>query len=255
MKTRKATTLFFLATLGILMTGHVKGQERTYFKRSSYKAYLTNSVGVWKAVEKKAENRYEEHPHDMQKLYDWTEIQYGLLNACVANKNKKVFDRYIEAAKKNIDTLLRYNSRWAAAHALKAGILSTEMAFSPSKGMFLGPKSNAHIEKALKFDKTEPTGWVQQAGSKLHTPKMFGGSLDKAVESYEKAIKLYEQDSSQCQNNWQYINAKAWLGIAYVKDEQYSKAHQTFKSVLAFEPAFEWVKHSLLPKLEKKMNP
>jgi tetratricopeptide (TPR) repeat protein len=212
-------------------------------------------VGVWKAVEKIAKQQYEEHPHDMQKLFDWAEIQYGLLNACVANENKEVFDRYIEVTEKNIDTLLRYNSRWAAVHALKAGILSTEMAFSPSKGVFLGPRSNEHIEKALKLDKTEPSGWVQQAGAKLHTPKMFGGSLDKALESYEKAISLYEQDSSQCHHNWQYINTKAWLGIAYVKDEQYSKALQTFKSVLAFEPDFGWVKHNLLPNLEKKMNP
>ncbi len=254
MNTLKTTTTVFLITIGIIITGTINGQNSEYLRKSSYKAYLTNSVSVWKAIEKKAKTRYQEHPHDMQKLFDLAVIQYGLLNACVANEKKEVFEAYLDKAKKNIDTLLKYNPRWSAAHALKAGILSTEMAFTPSKGMFLGPKSNAHIDKAIKYDKTEPLAWIQQAGSRLHTPKMFGGRIDKAVESYEKAIDLFERDSSLYQNNWQYINAKAWLGIAYVKDEQYKKALQTFESVVKFEPDFGWVKDELLPRLNKKIN-
>jgi tetratricopeptide (TPR) repeat protein len=250
----KTATKVLLTLSFALITISVNCQESEHLKQLSYKAYLTNSIEVWKTIENKAQEHWENDHSDLQRLFDLTEIQYGLLNACIANQNEEVFKNYVEETKNNVDTLLKYNPEWSSAHALKAGILSTEMAFSPSKGMFLGPKSNSHIEKAIKYDETEPRGWIQRGGSKLHTPKMFGGSTKEAVENYQKAVNLYEQDSTHCKNNWQYINAKAWLGIAYMKTEKYEKALKTFQSALEFEPSFDWVKYELMPNLKKKIN-
>lgn len=230
----------------------LKAQDAAYIEKVSYKAYVTNSLALWRTIEKKASERYQDDTDDMQKLFDLATVQYGLLSACIAKQDEKEFNKYLPKAAKNVDTLLKYNSKWAAAHALKAGVLSSEMAFSPAKGMILGPKSNNHIEKAITLDPQEPTGWIQKAGSKLHTPKMFGGSLKEAVKSYEKAVKLYEQDSSNMRENWQYLSAKTWLGIAYTKNEMFDEALQVYKDIMTFEPGFGWVKYDLLPNLKEK---
>jgi tetratricopeptide (TPR) repeat protein len=251
-KTLQTTILLISTFMAVVLQGNAQNSE--YLKKNSYKAYLTNSIKVWKAVEKKAQQQYRDNEGNFQLLFDLTAIQYGLLNACVANKNEGVFEQYLPKANRNTDTLLEYNPEWSAAHALKAGILSTEMAFNPMKGMSLGPRSSAHIEKSIRYDENEPLGWIQRGGSKLHTPKMFGGNIKEAIESYEQAISLFEQDSGLCKNNWQYLNTKAWLGIAYAEDKQYKKALAAFEDALEYEPGFDWVKYHLLPELKKNLK-
>jgi tetratricopeptide (TPR) repeat protein len=237
----------------ILGTKSVKAQ-RSELKKMAYKAYLSNSVSMWKSVEAKARKHYSAKPDNFQLLLQLTDIQYGLLNACVANNSEETHKNYLKMAKKNVDTLLYYNDKWSAAYALKAGILSTEMAFNPSKGMILGPKNQKHIENALKYNNKEPLAWIQKGSTKLHTPKMFGGDTEEAINAYKKAIELFEQDSMAHKNNWQYINSLAWLGYAYSKEEEYEKAMTVYQKALRIEPEFNWVKYNLMEEVKQKLS-
>lgn len=231
-----------------------KAQENTNLKKQTYKAYLTNSLSVWKAIEKNARKTYRADSNNMQSLLELTEVHYGLLNSCLSNQAKEEFEKYIKRAKADVETLLETNKRWAKAHALKAGLLSMEMAMNPSKGMLLGPKSGKHIAKAIKYDSKEPLAWFQKGGSKLHTPKMFGGNDEEAVKHFQKAVQLYESDTILCKNNWQYINTLAWLGNAYAEIEKYDKARATYEKALKVEPEFHWVRHVLMKKVQKGMK-
>lgn len=242
----KYLSIFSLAILFFCGTVQTFGQKANNLKDQSYKAYLTNSLSVWKRVERNAEMQYRASPNNMQRLLELAEVQYGLLNTCLANEEKKVFKQYLEKAEKNVETLLEANEQWAKVHALRAALYSLEMGFSPSKGMFLGPKSAQHIEKAIKYDETEPAGWVQKGGAKLHTPKAFGGSISESIRCYKKAIELYEKDSVDSKNDWQYINTLAWLGIAYSKNGACDKAKSTYKKALKIEPEYRWVKYNLM---------
>ena len=219
-------------------------------KKQMYQAYLANSISTWKTIENNVSDRYKKNPDNMQALLELTEVQYGLLYCCLAIQAKAVFKKFIDPAMTNVEKLLDANSKWAKAHALKAAILSVEMGFTPAKGMILGPKSGEHIEKAIKYDETEPTAWIQKASSKLHTPDMFGGNTKEAIQYYKKAINLYERNSVLCNNNWQYINSLAWLGKAYTETDNYDKAMKTYKKVLRIEPDFGWVKYKLLRSLK-----
>ena len=256
MKTLKFKTTSMVLMTIFIITGWTQSfsQESNNLKKQAYKAYLTNSLSVWKVVEQNAEKQYNASPNNMQGLLNLAKVQYGLLNTCLANEEKKVFKKYLEKAEQNVETLLKANERWAEVHALRAALYSLEMGFSPSKGMFLGPKSEEHIEKAINYDENEPAGWVQKGGSKLHTPKAFGGSISESIKCYQKAIDLYEKDTAQARNNWQYINSIAWLGIAYTKDEAYDKAKSTFQKALEIEPEYGWVKHVLMKNLEQAME-
>ncbi|WP_462281992.1 tetratricopeptide repeat protein [Salinivirga cyanobacteriivorans] len=250
----KSVSIILMTILFFLSYNQTLGQRSEDLKKQSYKAYLTNSLSIWKIVEQNAEKQYNASPNNMQGLLNLAKVQYGLLNTCLANEEKKVFNQYLEKAEKNVETLLEANERWAEVHALRAALYSLEMGFSPSKGMFLGPKSEEHIDKAIKYDATEPAGWVQKGGSKLHTPKAFGGSISEAINYYQKAIELYERDTTEIKNNWQYINTLAWLGIAHSKNEAYDKAKATYEKALKIEPEYGWVKHVLMKNLEQAME-
>ena len=78
---------------------------------------------------------------------------------------------------------------------------------------------------------------------------MFGGDIHEAIKHYEHAIQLYEENDLT--NDWIYLDALAWLGIAYSKTDQLEKAKATFEKALSVEPEFTWVKNNLLPNLKK----
>lgn len=131
-----------------------------------------------------------------------------------------------------------------------SGILGFKIAFAPMKGMWLGPRSNSHLSKAMKNDKTNAQAWKQKGNSLLHTPAAFGGDVKKSIKHYVRAIELYESQGDLT-NNWEYIDALAWLGQAYHKDGQLEKAKSTYSKALEQEPNAGWVKYVLLPKAEK----
>ena len=252
---KQKTTIFaIILSMVFLIAINSDAQTSGKLKKQTYSAYLSNSVTVWKVIEKQISTKQNQSPDNMQLLLDLTNVQYGLLNACIANKDKDTYNQYIEKAEKNVEELIESDDQWAEAHALKSALLSVEMSFSPSKGMYLGAKSAQHIESAIKADPSEPTGWVQKGGSKLFTPKMFGGSIGEAIKCYKEAIRLYETDTMQTSNNWQYINTLAWLGNAYKQNENYEMAKQTYRKAIAVEPEFYWVKNILMLDLEKEMK-
>lgn len=83
---------------------------------------------------------------------------------------------------------------------------------------------------------------------------MFGGNISEAIHCYKKGVKLYEKKPGDHKNEWQYINALAWLGNAYAKNEQYDKALKTYEKALEVEPGFNWVKYDLMKNLKEKLK-
>ena len=254
MKKQHLIIVLLCAGMLLLKSNNMNAQENQKLKKQTYKAYLTNSLSVWKTIESNISKKQQANPENVDLLLDLVKVRYGLLNCCLGKRNEEEFERYIDQAKENVETLLQINPEHAETHALKAGLLSLEMGFNPRKGMFLGPESGQHIEKAIAYDQTEPTGWMQKGGSKLHTPAMFGGSVEESITCYKEAVRLFEKDSAIWKNNWLYINTLAWLGMAYKENENYEKALETYNKALAIEPEFGWVEHNLKKTLEKEMK-
>ena len=127
--------------------------------------------------------------------------------------------------------------------------MSIQMGFSPMKGMTLGSQSGIHIGKAISLDSLNAAAWKQHASSKYFTPKMFGGDIQEAIKSYEFTISLFEKSNQT--KDWMYLDALAWLGVAYEKTGQKEKAKTIYEKALEIEPGFTWIKNRLLPTLLK----
>ncbi len=216
-------------------------------------AYVMNSLRMWNEIIKNYESECLSKPDNIEASYKLVRAYTGLLNACIGNQDKETFDATIENAEKALKSLIKLTPNWAKVYALESAIISAKLAFEPNKGMILGPRSQKAIEKALKLNENEALAWYQLGGSKLHTPEQFGGSITKAIESYKKAIELFEADTATIENNWQYIGAITWLGIAYDKNSDYNEAIKTYENVLKLEPDMGWVKFVLLPETNKKI--
>jgi len=68
----------------------------------------------------------------------------------------------------------------------------------------------------------------------LMAPKMFGGDVGKAVESFQKSLAI---DPAQ-DETW------VWLAKALEKQRDRSKAHDAIQDALSLNPDSPWVKEA-----------
>ena len=223
---------------------------------AAYKAYLGDQdvkvvKELWKKVVADAKSKYEESPKDQNLLFDVTLTQFGLLSATMRDKDEDLFDDYVDDTEKNLETLLDNNKKFGEARALLSASYGLTMGYSPWKGMYLGSKSSSLMEKAQSDAPSSPLVWKLYGNSKYFTPETWGGDLKEAIRAYEKSIQLYEGDPAKIKSNWFYLDTMAFLGQAYLKDGQTSKAIAIYEKALKAEPNFSWVKMNLLPKAKK----
>ncbi|MDW7691773.1 hypothetical protein R9C00_16490 [Flammeovirgaceae bacterium SG7u.111] len=187
-----------------------------------------------------------------QKL-ELLKLQYGLLNSTFAKMDEDLFDDESDAAVDNAKTILEADKNNAEAKALLAGIYGFKIAYSPMKGMFLGGKSNNLLSEAMQTAPNNPVVRLMNAISAFNTPDMWGGDKKVARENFLKSIELFENQGASLENNWLLLHANAWLGQSYSEANEAKKAVETYQKVLKVAPEFDWVKHVLLPRAEKKM--
>ncbi len=218
-------------------------------QKAFYQACVQNNPELWISNIKTLETDYQSS-QDLDLLYEITNAYYGLAGTYIGNKMPEKAEETINKTLDNIALLIKEKKDSPEVHALQAGIYGMQMSFSPMSGMTLGPKATKHLNKSLKLDADNPKGNYQMGGSYYYTPAMFGGSTKKAIEYYKKAVEAFEA-KGELTNNWEYLTAITWLGIAYKEYEDLEKAKVTFEKALNFEPDHNWVKHYLLPQVSK----
>jgi tetratricopeptide (TPR) repeat protein len=145
---------------------------------------------------------------------------------------------------------------WAETHALRASVTGQMIAVgNPMSGMWLGPRADGHMEKALEIGPNNPRVWMLKGVGTMFKPKMFGGGADKAEKELLKAIELFANDRPAAPAPaWGHAEAYAWLGQCYAAQDKISEARGAYQKALALEPGFGWVTYVLLPELEKKSS-
>lgn len=140
----------------------------------------------------------------------------------------------------------------AETHALRSGVLGMMIGTSPIKGMTLGPKSSAQMERALELGPDNPRVWLMRGIGAINTPAMFGGGLDKAEQYLVKSIVLFRSDKPKAPAPaWGASESHAWLGQVYAKQGKKDAARAEYQRALAIEPNDMWTKMVLLPALDK----
>jgi len=242
-----------LIIIGLLLgASHIlcaQNDRSTELKQLFFKAYYSNNIPLWEAGINQLKQSYKESKDPMD-LFQIGMAESGLIGACIANKQMSKGEEVADEAEAHLEEVLKKLKENASAHGLYGGIIGFQISFSPMKGMFLGSKSEKHIDKALSLEPENPIAWYQKASSYYHTPSMFGGDMEKALECFEKSVGLFEQNED-LDYNWKYLDALVWLGQTYVQLEQREKAIQTFNRCLKIAPEFTWVNSYLIPLAEK----
>jgi tetratricopeptide (TPR) repeat protein len=133
----------------------------------------------------------------------------------------------------------------AAEYGIKAGGL-----FS---GMKYGPKSERVLQKAKELAPENPRVYLIEGIGEIYKPKIFGGGLEHALQSFEKAAKLFEtyKPDSELDPQWGEAQVYAWIGQVYVKQNKRPEARKAYQKALEINPNYYWVKEKLLPEIAK----
>lgn len=216
-----------------------------------YHAYIGNRMDLW---EKSIELIYKNSsPKELENGSEALGMaHYGYIAWLIGTNQESKASDYLDKAHQNADILLRKNPSNSQAHSLKAAFLAYSIALSNYKAPFLGPKSLEHINQSIKLDNQNPLAWILQGNSLYYMPGFMGGSKEKALESYRKAIVLLEKNEASLKNNWLYLNTLTLLANGYKELNLNQKAGSMYEQILRVEPNFKWVKDELYPKLRQK---
>ena len=219
--------------------------------QATYNAYLSGSQNLWIQAVQKARTAHEQSSTDASN-FEVLLAEYGLLNSTMRDQDEDLFDEYIKEAIDRGEELVESEYRTADTKAILSALTGLKIAYSPWKGMFLGPKSSNLVMEAMSLDSESPIVQQLYANQQNFTPEMWGGNPDNAIRAYQKAINIYENEDHT--NHWMYLDAHAWLGIVYKKQNQTKEADEIWEKAVDIEPDFRWVTNALLPSLEKENN-
>lgn len=245
--------LQLILSLSLLNMHLSVAQQATIFqaREAVYRGYIQDEETHWqKGLELLRQACGQPVSCSEAMRYELALTEYGYIGFCLAHEQKEKAQSYLESCEAHARSLLG-TSYEAEVHAILGGLMGIKMGLSPASAIWIGPKSLKHIEAATQKGKDKAAGWVETGNMRLHSPALFGGSVDKAIHCYQKAIRLFEQRPEAERRCWLYLHAYAWLGQAWQKKGMKAEARKVYEQVLKIEPNFRWVKNELLPALSE----
>jgi hypothetical protein len=140
-------------------------------------------------------------------------VAYCYVNSTYFTKGDNI-DTYCDKAEnfiKRADSLSPNNSE---IYTLKAQIASARIGVNPMvRGQKYGTESAMLREKAKQLDSTNPRPYYLDGTGYYFTPPAFGGGKDKAKQSFQQALKLFEtfKPASSISPNWGKNSAEYFL--------------------------------------------
>lgn len=236
MKTVLLVLIFFLNVF--------RGYSQDNFQDVLYQLYINDRMIEWEGILEKMKDRLLVR-NDNDLHYELLLAEYGFIGYCINVDQKEKAGQWLESAESDLEKLLSRNPGRSSLYAIKAALYGFQISLSPVKAVFLGPRNQRNIDKAIELDPLEPMGWFEYGNSEFFRPAAFGGSRTKAIEYYQKAIRLFEKKSSSISGEWFYLNMLMMLAYAYEKTEQVDHARKTYEKILRVEPDFTGLKEKL----------
>ena len=143
----------------------------------------------------------------------------------------------------------------AESHALLSSALGMRIDGAAS-AMTLGMRSGAAMGRAKALGPDNPRVRLLEGIAAFHTPSMFGGGHEAALEHFLAAIELFAEDAPEPPlPAWGHAEAYAWLGQTHAALGQADEARAAYERALELEPGYVWVREVLLPQLGGGLTP
>lgn len=135
------------------------------------------------------------------------------------------------------------------SYALMSSVLGRQIV-SDETAMNLSMRARSQMDRALAAGPRNPRVKVLEGIRAFHTPSMYGGGYDIALDRFLAAAALFEEDEpAPPLPAWGHAEAYAWLGQTYAELKRPEEARAAYERALEIEPSYAWVRDVLLPAL------
>jgi tetratricopeptide (TPR) repeat protein len=239
-----------LMILLVLFTGNWIIHAQNSPRDRVYQAYVSNQMDNWDRVIVEMKKRQTQLT-DIQQL-ELINYYYGYIGWAIEEGMDRKAKAYISEADELIEGLLTENPDMPELYAYKGALIGFTIGLNQIKAVILGPESIKNIDHALEIGPDRHQCWIEKGNALFYMPKVFGGSKERALENYNTAIRLMEQDPEMISNNWMYLNVLMILGQSYEKTGDMRMAKTLYEKVLQIEPGFTYMRDELYPSFMKK---
>ncbi len=224
-----------MVTLSLLLAA-LPVQAQSTFRSQIYTAYIGGDMNAWERALKSMPAKVA----DNEALYEYALAHYGFIGYCLGidqkDRARSVQDKTEELA----GELLNREPGDPRFHALRGAVYGFQMGFQKHLIPVVGPKSLKAINRALEISPSSPEALIESGNKDWYMPHVFGGSKERAIRDYEKAIRLMDRDLDFQKENWYYLNVHMILAGWYNERGLTSRARGIYQKLLRIEPRFQW---------------
>jgi tetratricopeptide (TPR) repeat protein len=160
-------------------------------------------------------------PKNAQCEFDLARTESYLVVAENIAKRADASKQWLDAAISDAQKAIAINDHFAEAHALLADLYGEKITGMMS-AMHYGPKANAETARALQLDPNSALAYAVQGRKFFFTPSAFGGDVNKAIESFQRATTIDPQSDEDL----------VWLAKAYKKKGDTAHAQDALDQAL-----------------------
>lgn len=215
-----------------------------------YKAYISDNMNEWKQTIEVLEQKQKTD----KDILDLINYQYGYIGWSISQKKIKEAELYMAKSEKHIQFLVNKKKYSSMMYAYKAAFVGFKINMSPYKAPLIGSDCFTYVNKAIEIDPLNPFAYLQLGNITYYSPEIFGGSKQKAIEHFLKAMRIMESQKSTLTNNWNYLSVLTAIIQAYIDSKDYKQAKMYCIKALTFEPKFQLVKNKLYPYVLKQLK-
>jgi tetratricopeptide (TPR) repeat protein len=173
-------------------------------------------------------------------------------------EKKPQAQRFVKDGLQHADQAVKFDPKLAEAVALKASLLGISIQLEPGTMMSVGPEIEMTMQRALTMAPANPRVLLLDAMGTLHKPAFVGGGADRALVKLEKVQELFDAEAKAkeagapgLEPDWGRFESYAWAGRSAAELGDKAAARGFYEKALAIQPENGWVRHVLLPELER----
>ena len=224
-------------------------QEQYDFTQRLYGSYVNDEMHRWEGIIEEMDRKYESN-RDASLLYELCFAWYGYIGYLLNEEHNKVAKQELKEALERSEELESLYPERPDVLALRGAYVGYRIVLSKFSALYLSSKALKYINAAYESSET-CYNCNSVAGSRyFYVPKLLGGSKEKAVPYYEKAVELLEQSSLKTGRSWLYINEVLMLANAYKDTGHPERACELYEQVLEYEPNAQWIRDRLYSKCQ-----
>ncbi len=236
-----------ISSLLLVLIQGVFAQESDGYKRRLYQAYVKSELYLWEGIIEEMDREYEMNK-DPEVLYDLCFALYGYIGYLITEEERKDAKRELRQAEKRTEELELILAGRHDVVALRGALMGYRIVISKFSSLFLGPKIQKYLDIAYESADTCFNCNTEMGSRYFYTPKLLGGSKQKAIPYYKKAVELLEQSSLKTEHSWLYLNGVLMLANAYKETEQMDLACELYEKLMEYEPEAHWIRNKLYAK-------